>query len=88
MNNKKDVKGNPQKLISDFLIDYSERIDEANYELCTIIDSMTDDDGRPLSYTNVKLVNTLKDVAYKLSKMHDLISEDKISISIEFEGVR
>lgn len=75
----------PEKLIADFLTDYSERIGEANHELCTIIDSMTDDDGKPLPYTNVNLVNTLKDVSYKLFEMHDLIPEDKISISREFE---
>lgn len=78
---------NPRKLIKEALADYSERIEDANNSLCRIIDSMTDDNTRPLPYANVELIETLKDIAYGLYEMHDrLIPEDQININMEFEG--
>jgi hypothetical protein len=77
----------PEQLITDFLTDYSQRAEEANHGLCKIIDSMTDENNKPLPYANVELIETLKDIAYGLFEMHHIvIPEDKIHISKEFEA--
>jgi hypothetical protein len=82
-----EIMSKPEKLITDFLTDYAERAEEANHGLCKIIDSMTDEDSRPLPYANTELIEALRDIAYGLFEMHHIvIPEDKIHISKEFKG--
>ena len=48
----------------------SKDVENANNNLCEIIDSLTDENGNSLPHINKDLVNRLKEVSYNLYEMY------------------
>jgi hypothetical protein len=68
----------PEELITTIMNELSGQIEEANHGLCVLIDTLTDEDGRPLPHLNADFVEKLKDIAYSLYQIHDNQIQDEI----------
>jgi hypothetical protein len=62
----------PEQLITVLMAEIAGRLEEANHELCTIIDSLCDENQKPLPYVSLPLVEKLKDIAHGLYELHDI----------------
>ena len=67
----------PEQLITAIMGEYAKDLEAANDSLCELIDSLTDENNRPLPHISLPFVEKLKDIAHSLYEMHDIrIHED------------
>jgi hypothetical protein len=64
------------ELTQHYFKDIGNNFDNASHSLNKIIDSLTDEDNKPLKHVDSRLVDSLKNISYFLYQQIDAVEED------------